>query len=67
MYIILYMALQEHLEDGLPLDIEVARYLQHDSLADPAWEHYHAAGESSCLIALVWDMTRKSSSSCQAP
>ena len=35
---------QAHLEDGLPLDVEVARYLVHDSLVDPAWEHYHAAG-----------------------
>mmetsp|Transcript_37789 Transcript_37789/g.84274 ORF Transcript_37789/g.84274 Transcript_37789/m.84274 type:complete len:982 (+) Transcript_37789:122-3067(+) len=36
-------ALLYHLEDGLPLAVEVARYVHHEQLFDPAWEHYHAA------------------------
>ena len=34
--------------------VETARYLVHDTLADPAWEYYHAAGMlcgSSALLS----------------
>eukprot|EP00798_Chlamydomonas_sp_ICE-L_P014250 gene14250-20223_t len=36
-------AYKYNLQDGLPLPLEVARYLTHDSLSDPAWEYYHGS------------------------
>ena len=40
----LYLS-QWHLEDGKDLVVEVARYVTAEGMSDPAWDHYHAAGE----------------------
>ncbi|GLC67227.1 hypothetical protein PLESTF_000531100 [Pleodorina starrii] len=47
--------LQFYLEDGLPLQLEVARYVTAEHFNDPAWEAYHAVAAASpsfrCLLS----------------
>lgn len=53
--------LQYALEDEAPLYLEVARYLQHDQLQDPRWDHYHAAVQLQvrCQCRYRVQVTRK--------
>ncbi|KAG2434617.1 hypothetical protein HXX76_007512 [Chlamydomonas incerta] len=44
-------ALQYALEDGVPLVLEVARYVTAEGMADPAFEGYHAAAAAPALVA----------------